>query len=174
MIVLCGYLYWQISDDIEAFQNRMGLFFFILALFGFSTLTSLNIFASERILFVRERANGYYSPITYFAAKVLPLPSDVLIVGHVRYYSIAGPAAYCNGNDNLSHGRSSLRVVRILVLHLSPRSFQSHLRGIMSFHWHHIPGIGSSKSHRQSSHAILPPLRRPPPQPRYLSIPHLI
>lgn len=69
--MLCGYLYWQISDDIEAFQNRMGLFFFILALFGFSTLTSLNIFASERILFVRERANGYYSPITYFAAKVL-------------------------------------------------------------------------------------------------------
>jgi len=49
----------------------MGLFFFILALFGFSTLTSLNIFASERILFVRERANGYYSPVTYFASKVI-------------------------------------------------------------------------------------------------------
>jgi hypothetical protein len=70
IIVLCGYLYFGISNDIEAFQNRMGLFFFILALFGFSTLTSLNIFASERILFVRERANGYYSPITYFASKV--------------------------------------------------------------------------------------------------------
>jgi hypothetical protein len=71
ILVLCGYLYFGISNDIEAFQNRMGLFFFILALFGFSTLTSLNIFASERILFVRERANGYYSPITYFTAKVL-------------------------------------------------------------------------------------------------------
>src|SRR5271169_5690232 len=70
IVVLCGYLYFGISNDIEAFQNRMGLFFFILALFGFSTLTSLNIFASERILFVRERANGYYSPITYFASKV--------------------------------------------------------------------------------------------------------
>jgi ABC-type multidrug transport system permease subunit len=49
----------------------LGLFFFVLALFGFSTLTSLNVFAAERLLFVRERANGYYSPVTYFAAKVL-------------------------------------------------------------------------------------------------------
>jgi ABC-type multidrug transport system permease subunit len=49
----------------------MGVFFFVLALFGFSTLTSLNVFAAERLLFVRERANGYYHPITYFAAKVI-------------------------------------------------------------------------------------------------------
>ena len=48
----------------------MGLFFIILALFGFSCLTSLGVFASERILFMRERANGYYSPYTYFFAKV--------------------------------------------------------------------------------------------------------
>lgn len=49
----------------------MGLFFFVLALFGFSTLSSLTVFSQERLLFVRERANGYYSPITYFAAKVI-------------------------------------------------------------------------------------------------------
>lgn len=69
--ILCGYLFFGITDDIPGFQNRMGVFFFVLALFGFSTLTFLNVFASERLLFVRERANGYYSPITYFAAKVL-------------------------------------------------------------------------------------------------------
>jgi ABC-type multidrug transport system permease subunit len=69
--VLCGYLFFGIKDDISGFQNRMGLFFFVLALFGFSTLTSLNVFAQERTLFLRERANGYYSPITYFTAKVL-------------------------------------------------------------------------------------------------------
>lgn len=59
------------SNDIPGFQNRLGLFFFILAVFGFGCLTSLNAFASERLLFTRERANGYYSPITYFAAKLL-------------------------------------------------------------------------------------------------------
>ncbi|KAI5808588.1 hypothetical protein DFH27DRAFT_539705 [Peziza echinospora] len=71
LAVLCGYLFYGITDDISGFQNRMGLFFFVLALFGFSTLTSLNVFASERLLFVRERANGYYAPITYFASKVI-------------------------------------------------------------------------------------------------------
>lgn len=71
LAVLSGYLFYGITDDIAGFQNRLGLFFFLLALFGFSTLTSLNVFASERLLFVRERANGYYLPVTYFAAKVL-------------------------------------------------------------------------------------------------------
>ncbi|KAI5287078.1 hypothetical protein KEM52_001767, partial [Ascosphaera acerosa] len=70
LAVLSGYLFYGLTDDIKGFQNRLGLFFFLLALFGFSTLTSLNVFASERLLFVRERANGYYSPVTYFAAKV--------------------------------------------------------------------------------------------------------
>ncbi|KAI2604129.1 uncharacterized protein GGS25DRAFT_449216 [Hypoxylon fragiforme] len=71
LAVLSGYLFYGLTDDIPGFQNRLGLFFFLLALFGFSTLTSLNVFAAERLLFVRERANGYYSPITYFVAKVL-------------------------------------------------------------------------------------------------------
>ncbi|KAH0537503.1 hypothetical protein FGG08_005721 [Glutinoglossum americanum] len=71
LAVLSGYLFYGLSEDIKGFQNRLGLFFFMLALFGFSTLTTLTVFASERLLFVRERANGYYSPITYFAAKVI-------------------------------------------------------------------------------------------------------
>lgn len=70
-VVLSGYLFYGLTDDIKGFQNRLGLFFFVLALFGFSTLTTLTVFASERLLFVRERANGYYSPVTYFAAKVM-------------------------------------------------------------------------------------------------------
>ncbi|KAK7753005.1 FAD-dependent urate hydroxylase [Diatrype stigma] len=71
LAVLSGYLFYGLTDDIPGFQNRLGLFFFLLSLFGFSTLTSLTVFASERLLFVRERANGYYSPITYFCAKVM-------------------------------------------------------------------------------------------------------
>ncbi|TAQ91159.1 hypothetical protein B7494_g523 [Chlorociboria aeruginascens] len=71
LAVLSGFLFYGLTDDIPGFQNRLGLFFFILALFGFSTLSSLTVFATERLLFVRERANGYYSPITYFIAKVV-------------------------------------------------------------------------------------------------------
>ncbi|KAI9137916.1 hypothetical protein BKA69DRAFT_1127772 [Paraphysoderma sedebokerense] len=69
--LLCGFLYWRVSNDIAGFQNRMGCFFFICALFGFSCLTSLHVFAAERILFMRERANHYYAPFTYFLSKVI-------------------------------------------------------------------------------------------------------
>lgn len=71
LAVFLGFLFYGLTDDIKGFQNRLGLFFFLLALFGFSTLTSLTVFAPERLLFVRERAKGYYSPISYFLAKVV-------------------------------------------------------------------------------------------------------
>lgn len=71
LAVFLGFLFYGLTDDIKGFQNRLGLFFFLLALFGFSTLTSLTVFAPERLLFVRERAKGYYSPVSYFAAKVI-------------------------------------------------------------------------------------------------------
>ena len=92
--VMCGFLFYGLTDDIKGFQNRLGLLFFILALFGFSALTSLTVFSSERLLFVRERANGYYSPITYFAAKVVfdivPLRLIPPIILGVVVYPMSG------------------------------------------------------------------------------------
>lgn len=94
LAVFAGYLFYGLTDDIKGFQNRLGLFFFLLALFGFSTLTSLNVFSTERLLFVRERANGYYHPITYFAAKVLfdivPLRLIPPIIMGVIVYPMTG------------------------------------------------------------------------------------
>jgi hypothetical protein len=43
------------SNDIAGFQNRLGFFFFTLALFGFSCLSSLGLFHTERVLYMRER-----------------------------------------------------------------------------------------------------------------------
>ncbi|PSK50464.1 ABC transporter G family member [Elsinoe australis] len=71
LAVLIGYLFYGLTDDLPGFQNRLGFFFFLLALFGFSTLSSLTVFAPERLLFVRERAKGYYAPISYYASKVI-------------------------------------------------------------------------------------------------------
>ena len=53
--VICGLFFHNVSSDIAGFQNRLGIFFFTLALFGFSCLSSLGLFANERILFMRER-----------------------------------------------------------------------------------------------------------------------
>ncbi|KAF7981305.1 hypothetical protein HWV62_34233 [Athelia sp. TMB] len=71
LALFCGVFFHHVTDDIAGFQNRLGVFFFTLALFGFSCLSSLGLFANERILFMRERANGYYSSFTYFSSKVL-------------------------------------------------------------------------------------------------------
>jgi len=71
LAVFLGFLFYGLTDDIKGFQNRLGLFFFLLALFGFSTLTSLNVFATERLLFMRERAKGYYYPLSYYIAKLI-------------------------------------------------------------------------------------------------------
>ena len=92
--VLCGYCFFNLTNDIKGFQNRLGVLFFILALFGFSTLTSLSVFSSERVIFLRERANGYYSPITYFISKVcfdiIPLRLLPPIIVIVVVYPMTG------------------------------------------------------------------------------------
>ena len=92
--VLCGYCYFNLTNDIKGFQDRLGLLFFILALFGFSTLTSLTVFSSERVIFLRERANGYYSPFTYFISKVcfdiIPLRLLPPIIVIVVVYPMTG------------------------------------------------------------------------------------
>ncbi|KAE9404292.1 hypothetical protein BT96DRAFT_973299 [Gymnopus androsaceus JB14] len=71
LALICGVFYHNVTNDIAGFQNRLGFFFFTLALFGFSCLSSLGLFANERILFMRERSNGYYSSFTYFSSKIL-------------------------------------------------------------------------------------------------------
>ncbi|KAG2096312.1 uncharacterized protein F5147DRAFT_818412 [Suillus discolor] len=93
--------YWLVShhlffDGIAGFQNRLGLFF-TLSLFGFSCLSSLALFANERVLFMHERANSYYSTFTYFSSKVLfdilplrlvpPIAFGGIVYGLVGAYS---------------------------------------------------------------------------------------
>lgn len=75
LALFLGTLYYDVSNDISGFQNRMGLFFFVLTYFGFVTFTGLSSFAMERIIFIKERSNNYYSPLAYFISKIL---SDVL------------------------------------------------------------------------------------------------
>jgi len=98
--LICGELFHNVKNDIPGFQNRLGLFFFTLALFGFSCLSSLSLFSNERILFIRERSNGYYSTFTYFTSKVLfdilplrvvpPLVYGSIVYGRVGLVSNVG------------------------------------------------------------------------------------
>lgn len=73
---ICGTLYYHSGDDIAGFQNRMGVFFFTLALFGFSCLSSLSLFANERLLFMRERCvafRNYFVNLIVFAGRTVTI-----------------------------------------------------------------------------------------------------
>lgn len=98
LAVFSGWLFYGLSDNIGAFQNRLGLFFFLLALFGFSALTALSTFSTERMVFVRERANGYYVPITYYASKlvfdIVPLRLIPPILVGIIVYPMTGLQAH--------------------------------------------------------------------------------
>lgn len=93
LAVLLGSLFWQVDVDLSGVQNRLGVLFFMCALLGFAATSALDMFNKERILFMRERENGYYSPGSYFIAKVLfdVVPLRVfppLVMGSISYYMI--------------------------------------------------------------------------------------
>eukprot|EP01091_Cochliopodium_minus_P001796 TRINITY_DN1176_c0_g1_i1.p1 TRINITY_DN1176_c0_g1~~TRINITY_DN1176_c0_g1_i1.p1 ORF type:complete len:980 (+),score=224.17 TRINITY_DN1176_c0_g1_i1:2-2941(+) len=88
-----GGLYWHLGKDIAGVQDRIGCLFFIVALLSFGSLTSIDIFFSERSLYLREKANGYYSSGAYFAAKTVCdlIPMRVLppiVLSSIIYYMI--------------------------------------------------------------------------------------
>ncbi|KAI8618592.1 P-loop containing nucleoside triphosphate hydrolase protein [Chytriomyces sp. MP71] len=90
---LVGGLYYQSGTTLSGIQNRLGSILFILALLGFSGLSAIGSFAIEKILFLRERSNGFYGPMSYFFTKVLfdiiPLriiPS--IIMGSIAFFMI--------------------------------------------------------------------------------------
>lgn len=93
LAILLGSLFWQVDVDLSGVQNRLGVLFFMCALLGFAATSALDMFNKERILFMRERENGYYGPGAYFVAKVLfdIVPLRVLpplVMGSISYYMI--------------------------------------------------------------------------------------
>lgn len=124
--VFCGYLYYNVSNDISGFQNRLGLFFFILALFGFSSLTGLHSFSTERIIFIRERANNYYHPLSYFVSKIFCDVLPLRVLPPVILVSILYPLVGLTMEHN-----GFLKTILVLVLFNIAISFEVLIVGIM-------------------------------------------
>ena len=57
--------------NLQGLHNRMGVLFFISCFLGFSSLSALGTFISERQMFMRERKGRMYSPTVYFLVEVL-------------------------------------------------------------------------------------------------------
>ncbi|RUS20020.1 hypothetical protein BC937DRAFT_86556 [Endogone sp. FLAS-F59071] len=91
--VFIGGLYYQSPVSIAGFQNRIGCLFFLLALLAFSSLGALGAFLNDRLLFIKERSNGYYKPFPYVVSKLLfdLIPLRVipaLLLGCIAYWMV--------------------------------------------------------------------------------------
>lgn len=122
----CGYLYYDIKNDISGFQNRLGLFFFLLSLFGFSSLTGLHSFSTERIIFIRERANNYYNPLSYYITKIICDILPLRVLPPIILISIAYPLIGLTMENN-----GFLKTILILVLFNVAISIEILIIGIL-------------------------------------------
>ncbi|KAJ3104864.1 hypothetical protein HK100_003992, partial [Physocladia obscura] len=132
---ICSGLFYDVQNDIGGFQNRMGLFFFVCALFGFSAISGMQVFAAERLIFMRERANNYYQPITYFLSKNNPAIT-------IRI-------------NMLSRDRPTNRSRRKLP-QISPRSYflQPHMFVILFDGFDNVPVGVASNAYRHARDAV--------------------
>ncbi|PLW11728.1 hypothetical protein PCANC_17312 [Puccinia coronata f. sp. avenae] len=91
--VLVGAMFYQVSLKISGFQNRVGSMFFTCAIFVFSSLSALTNFYRVRVLFMRERAAGFYSPTAWLIVRtyfdVIPLRVlPMLTMGTIIYWMV--------------------------------------------------------------------------------------
>lgn len=81
--ILVGLIYYQIPHTLpEALQNRTGAFFFLVINMVFGNLSAVELFVSERALFIHENSSGFYRTSAYFLSKVFAdlIPNRILPV----------------------------------------------------------------------------------------------
>lgn len=96
-------LYRGVGDDQEGVQNRLGCLFFITLNLAYSSaLPSINLFASEKNIVIREQASGAYSTSAYYLSKLvaeLPKLSSKFVFCTIVYWIVGfnpDPVRYVN------------------------------------------------------------------------------
>ncbi len=112
--VVVGGIYYQVDESFQGLQNRVGSFFFIVMSMIFANLSAIEIILKERVLFLHQRTNGYFSPGPYFLSTVLTdlIPLRIVpmfIYGTIAYYMMG----YQNHASNFLYFQATLTTVAI-------------------------------------------------------------
>ncbi|XP_056588352.1 broad substrate specificity ATP-binding cassette transporter ABCG2 [Triplophysa dalaica] len=75
LALIVGAIFFGVQANSSGIQNRMGALFFITTNQCFSSVSSAELFITERKLFVHEYISGYYRVSVYFLSKIL---SDII------------------------------------------------------------------------------------------------
>ncbi|XP_059504311.1 broad substrate specificity ATP-binding cassette transporter ABCG2 isoform X2 [Stegostoma tigrinum] len=69
--LIVGAIFFGVQDDNAGIQNRAGAFFFLTTNQCFSSLSVIELFITEKKIFIHEYISGYYRIHAYFIAKLL-------------------------------------------------------------------------------------------------------
>ncbi|KAK2863291.1 hypothetical protein Q5P01_002824 [Channa striata] len=75
LALVVGAIFFGAPNNQSGIQNRFGALFFITVNQCFSSLSSAELFITERKLFIHEYISGYYRLSVYFLSKIL---SDII------------------------------------------------------------------------------------------------
>ncbi|XP_036968904.1 broad substrate specificity ATP-binding cassette transporter ABCG2-like [Acanthopagrus latus] len=75
LALVVGAIFFDVQLDSSGQQNRFGALFFITVNQCFSSMSSAELFITERKLFIHEYISGYYRVSVYFLSKIL---SDII------------------------------------------------------------------------------------------------
>ncbi|GAA6023495.1 hypothetical protein JCM10207_006217 [Rhodosporidiobolus poonsookiae] len=91
--VIVGGMFYQVDLTIGGFQSRIGSLFFLGCLLAFAALSALSHFSHAKALFIRERARGYFHPVSWLASSVVldvfPLRIvPTILLGVIVYFMV--------------------------------------------------------------------------------------
>uniref|UniRef100_A0A3P8U467 ATP-binding cassette, sub-family G (WHITE), member 2a n=1 Tax=Amphiprion percula TaxID=161767 RepID=A0A3P8U467_AMPPE len=75
LALVIGAIFLNVQENESGIQNRFGALFFVTVNQCFSSLSSAELFITERKLFTHEYISGYYRVSVYFLSKIL---SDII------------------------------------------------------------------------------------------------
>ncbi|XP_008323546.2 broad substrate specificity ATP-binding cassette transporter ABCG2 [Cynoglossus semilaevis] len=77
LALIVGVIFFDVQENQSGMQNRFGALFFIIINQCFSTVSSAELFITNRKLFIHEYISGYYRLSVYFLSKVM---ADMLVL----------------------------------------------------------------------------------------------
>ncbi|XP_067850614.1 broad substrate specificity ATP-binding cassette transporter ABCG2 [Heptranchias perlo] len=69
--LIMGAIFFGVKNDMIGIQNRAGAMFFMNTNQCFSSLSAIELFVTEKKIFIHEYISGYYRTAAYFIAKLL-------------------------------------------------------------------------------------------------------
>ncbi|XP_078269100.1 broad substrate specificity ATP-binding cassette transporter ABCG2-like [Rhinoraja longicauda] len=68
--LMVGAIFFQVENNMAGIQNRVGAMFFLTTNQCFTSISVIELFVSEKKIFMHEYISGYYRIISYFLAKL--------------------------------------------------------------------------------------------------------